>query len=127
VANRKGSSKPSGRNPKNPEPSEDDYEDDDVPAAPPKAKAKKKSGPSRSRVGRYTSPTESGRYTPPVPKTARSSPVWYGILVLALLIGGLLLILLNYLEVLPWSQTSWYLVLGLGVIFVGFILATRYR
>ena len=42
-------------------------------------------------------------------------------------IGGLLTILLNYLTVLPGSASTWYLVVGLVVIFVGFVMATRYR
>lgn len=77
--------------------------------------------------GRYTAPEESGRYTPPVPRDVRRSPRWFGVLVLALLIAGVLLILLNYLTVLPGSVSAWYLVGGLAVIFVGFVMATRYR
>lgn len=80
-----------------------------------------------SRIGRYTTPEESGKYTPPVPKTARKSPPWYGAVVLSLLIAGVLLILLNYLTVLPGSVSAWYLVVGLVVIFAGFVMATRYR
>jgi hypothetical protein len=80
-----------------------------------------------SRVGRYTSPEESGRYTPPIPKDARRSPRWYGAMVLILLILGVLLILLNYLTVLPGAVSVWYLIAGLVVIFAGFLMATRYR
>lgn len=79
------------------------------------------------RVGRYTTPEESGKYTPPVPRAVRKSPKWFGVLVLALLIAGVLLILLNYLSILPGSVSAWYLVAGLVVIFLGFIMATRYR
>ncbi len=50
-----------------------------------------------------------------------------GVLLLALLIAGLLMILLNYLGVLPGSVSTWYLIGGLGLFFLGFILATRYR
>ncbi len=78
-------------------------------------------------VGRYTAPEQSGKYTPPVPRNVRKSPRWFGLLVLALLLAGVLLILLNYLSVLPGSVSAWYLVGGLVVIFVGFVLATRYR
>lgn len=79
------------------------------------------------RVGRYTSPEESGRYTPPIPKGVRRSPRWFGALVLFLLVAGVLVILLNYMTVLPGSVTAWYLVVGLVLIFAGFIMATRYR
>jgi VIT1/CCC1 family predicted Fe2+/Mn2+ transporter len=80
-----------------------------------------------SRVGRYTPPEESGRYTPPIPKDVRKSPRWYGPMVLGLLILGVMMILLNYLTVLPGAVTVWYLVGGLVLIFVGFLMATRYH
>ena len=80
-----------------------------------------------SRVGRYTPPEEGGRYTPPVPRDVRRSPKWYGALVLGLMVAGVLVVLLNYLTVLPASASVWYLVGGLAGIFVGFLLATRYR
>lgn len=79
------------------------------------------------RIGRYTAPEESGRYTPPVPRTVRRSPKWFGVLVLFLLIAGVLMIILNYISVLPGSVSAWYLVAGLVVIFFGFVMATRYR
>jgi hypothetical protein len=82
---------------------------------------------SGGRIGRYTAPEESGKYTPPVPRQVRRSPRWYGPLVLALLVLGVLTILLNYLSVLPGSVSAWYLVAGLVVIFAGFLLATRYH
>jgi Cell division protein CrgA len=82
---------------------------------------------TKSRVGRYTAPESSGKYTPPVPRTVRRSPRWFGVAVLSLLILGVLVILLNYLTVLPGAVSAWYLVAGLVVIFVGFVMATRYR
>ncbi len=39
----------------------------------------------------------------------------------------MLVIILNYLSVLPGSVSSWYLVGGLVVMFAGFYLATRYK
>ena len=92
-----------------------------------KGTAPKGSPKGGSRVGRYTSAEESGRYTPPIPKDTRTSPRWYGPLVLVLLVLGVLMILLNYLTVLPGAVSVWYLVAGLVVIFLGFIMATRYR
>ena len=80
-----------------------------------------------SRVGRYTPPEETGRYTPPVPRSIRRSPRWYGIAVLVLLVIGVLMILFNYLSILPGSVSPWYLVGGLVAIFGGFLMATRYR
>jgi hypothetical protein len=83
--------------------------------------------PGGSRIGRYTPAEESGRYTPPVPKNVRKSPRWMGALILILLLGGVLMILLNYLSVLPGSVTVWYLIGGLVLFFSGFMLATRYH
>lgn len=92
-----------------------------------RAGSKGASTKSGSRVGRYTPPEQGGRYTPPVPRKVRRSPVWYGPALLLLLILGVLMILLNYLSVLPGSVSGWYLIGGLAMIFVGFIMATRYR
>jgi hypothetical protein len=92
-----------------------------------RATTKASSQRAGARVGRYKGAEATGRYTPPVPKNVRRSPRWYGPTILALLIGGVLMILLNYLSVLPGSVTIWYLVGGLGVIFVGFLMATRFR
>jgi hypothetical protein len=39
----------------------------------------------------------------------------------------MLIITLNYLEVLPGSTSSWYLVVGLVAMFAAFYLATHYR
>jgi hypothetical protein len=78
-------------------------------------------------VGRPSSAEESGRYTPPIPKDVRRSPRWFGVLVLVLLVLGVATILCNYFGVLPGGTRVWYLLGGLGVIFVGFIMATRYH
>lgn len=92
-----------------------------------RATAKGTPGRPGSKVGRYTSAEESGRYTPPIPKNVRRSARWYGVALLALLLLGLLTILLNYLNVLPGGAKVWYLVVGLVMIFAGFLMATRYR
>jgi hypothetical protein len=93
------------------------------------SKKGKGSGRTTAKVGRYTSAEEKGRYTPPIPKSVRRSPAWYGLLVLFLLIGGVGLIVANYLAHLPFVAhgSAWGLVAGLVMIFVGFLLATRYR
>ena len=78
-------------------------------------------------MGGYVSPQERGRYTAPRPAGSDHSPHWYGWVLLDLLLFGLLVITLNYLQVLPGSVSSWYLVLGLVSMFAAFYLATRFR
>jgi hypothetical protein len=82
-----------------------------------------------AKVGRPKTAEESGRYTPPIPKNVRRSPPWYGALVLLLLIVGVLIIVLNYLSHLPGVShgSAIGLVVGLVLIFAGFLLATRYH
>ena len=69
----------------------------------------------------------SGRYTPPVPRNVKKSPRWMGPAILALLIVGGLVIILNYFKALPASPTNWYLIGGIVLIAGGFGLATRYH
>ena len=82
-----------------------------------------------SKVGRPSTAEESGRYTRPIPKSVRSSPRWYGALILILLLVGVATIVVNYLAHLPAVAhgSAWGLVAGLLLIFGGFLLATRYR
>jgi hypothetical protein len=47
--------------------------------------------------------------------------------VLILLVVGVLLVVLNYLTVLPGAVSTWYLVAGIVCLLVGFAMATRYR
>jgi hypothetical protein len=51
------------------------------------------------------------------------------VLLLVLLIGGVVVITVNYLGRLPLMEhgSPWGLVIGLAMIFAGFLLATRYR
>jgi hypothetical protein len=92
-------------------------------------------GPSKtgtkttSKIGRPSTAEESGRYTRPIPKSVRRSPPWYGALVLALLIVGVAIIVVNYLAHIPGVAhgSPWGLVAGLVLIFAGFLMATRYR
>jgi len=82
---------------------------------------------NQKTVGRYVAPDARGRITAKRPVSDDHSPRWYGLLIVALLAVGMLVIILNYLDVLPGSVSSWYLVVGLAVMFSGFYLATRYK
>ncbi len=72
-------------------------------------------------------PLKPGRYTPPIPKEVRRSPAWYPYVLLTFLIGGLLMIVLNYIHVLPGGTSNWYLLGGIALIIGGLFMATRYH
>jgi Cell division protein CrgA len=78
-------------------------------------------------------PEASSRYTPPVPREMKSSPMWVPVLMFALLGFGVLVIFLNYLGVfpglwkLPEGTSNAYLAIGLGSICGGILVATQYR
>jgi len=74
-----------------------------------------------------TTPKETGRYTPPIPKAEKVSPIWVPILMFTCLLGGMFMIVSNYVGLLPDSPNNGWLLGGLGLITVGFITATRYH
>ena len=79
-------------------------------------------------VGRYVDPQSRGRITKKKEVHAGDhSPSWFGWLLLDLMLFGVIVITLNYLQVLPGATSSWYLVLGLVSLCGAFYLATRYR
>jgi len=104
-------------------------------AGGPGAKATKpatdKSGPTVKRPpapNKRTTPPASARYTPPIPKSEKISPIWVPILMFACLGLGMLIIILNYVNVLPGKDPSnAYLMIGLALITVGFVTATKYH
>jgi len=69
----------------------------------------------------------SGRYTPPIPRSRKVSPKWMGLLIIALLIVGALVIVLNYFNIMPAGPSDWYLLVGILMIASGFLVATRYH
>ncbi|UDY34241.1 cell division protein CrgA [Dermatobacter hominis] len=72
-----------------------------------------------------------GRYTPPRTGAVKGpSPRWVPVLMFGLWALGLLVIILNYMGVLPGSSdggNGWYLVAGLASILGGIMVATQYR
>jgi hypothetical protein len=85
----------------------------------------------RHDSGRTTS--SPGRYTAPVPKEYKVSPRWVPVLILVLLGLGILIILLNYVGIvpgfgpLPDDTSNWYLLIGLVLILGGIIAATQWH
>lgn len=73
-------------------------------------------------------PSASPRYTPPAPRRDQlPSPMWVPVLMFTLLAAGIIIILLNYVQLLPGATDNWYLLAGLGLILGGIITATQYR
>lgn len=92
-----------------------------------------KGGPAAAKAAARTAPEASGRYTPPVPKELKVSPWWIPALVFGLLILGTLIIVLNYVELLPtWgflpdgTSNAWLLT-GLLCILGGVMTATQWH
>ena len=71
--------------------------------------------------------TSSGRYTAPKPKTERHSPMWLPALMGTCLLTGALVIVTNYMGILPGDAENRYLFLGLFLVVVGFGMASNYR
>ncbi len=70
------------------------------------------------------------RFQPPPKKKPKPSPRWFGVLVLTIMAIGVLMIILNYLGLIPGTggqATNFWLFTGLIVIAVGFLLATQWR
>jgi hypothetical protein len=73
-------------------------------------------------------PRKPSRYTPPTPKAKKTSPLWVPATMFTCLLLGLLVIVGNYLELLPGGQAqNSSLFIGLGLMVVGFGLSTQYR
>jgi hypothetical protein len=83
-------------------------------------------GKAAKGTGRDARPS-TGRYTPPIPKEYKESPRWVPVLLITFLLLGMITILSNYLGLLPGGASNGYLLLGLGLITMGFITATRFR
>lgn len=69
----------------------------------------------------------SGRYTPPIPREFKVSPRWVPIVMFTCLGLGMVMIITNYLGVLPGGADNLYLLVGLGLITVGFLAATQFH
>ncbi len=98
-------------------------------SGPGKAAPKGRKGRSNAAAteSKRVTPKGTGRYTPPVPRSQKVSPIWVPILMFTCLLGGMAMIILNYVDVLPGGVSNGYLLGGLVLITVGFITATRYH
>jgi hypothetical protein len=73
-------------------------------------------------------PPKPGRYTAPTPKARKESPLWVPAAMFTCLLLGILVIVGNYLQLLPGGEAqNSYLFVGLGLMIAGFVLSTQYR
>jgi hypothetical protein len=74
------------------------------------------------------SKSKRSRYTPPPPKKAPPSKLWVPTAAVALLATGLVVVVTNYLNLLPGVETeNRYLLLGILLISLGFLALTGWR
>jgi hypothetical protein len=70
------------------------------------------------------------RYQAPPKKKPKPSPKWFGWTILSIMGVGVVMIVLNYLGLLPGEHgtaNNLYLFLGLGFIAIGFLMSTAWR
>ena len=67
-------------------------------------------------------------YTPPpVHHDEKVSPKWYAAVMFTLMGIGVLVIVLNYIDLVPGGHQSMYLYSGLGAIALGFLMTMNYH
>ena len=60
-------------------------------------------------------------------KDTKVSPKWYVILMFSLMAVGVIVIILNYIDLVPGGHRSIFLYSGLGAIAVGFLMTMNYH
>jgi Cell division protein CrgA len=81
---------------------------------------------SRGRKKAKNRPAPPPKKVDPV-KAKGPSPVWYVALMFGLMGLGVIVIIINYVGVLPGGTDNRYLIAGLGAIAVGFGMTLNYR
>lgn len=93
----------------------------------PKGSAGGAKGSKGAKGAKRSGPPPSSRYTPPVPSHQKVSPVWWPATMFVPWGLGILVIILNYVMLLPGSVSNWWVLVGLLLILVGIIAATQYH
>ena len=81
---------------------------------------------SKKRI-KNSKPTQSKKMSTQLSGDKGPSPRWFVVTMSSFMILGVLIIVLNYLTVLPGSVSRWYLWSGLGMIGAGFLMTTNYN
>ena len=76
---------------------------------------------------RNSGPTRSKKISTQMSDSRGPSPRWFVVTMSSLMIVGVLMIVLNYLTLLPGSVSRWYLWGGLASIGMGFLMTTKYN
>ena len=85
-------------------------------------------GPHRgAKQGGSKAKVESARYTPPTASRAKASPRWWPVVIFGLLGIGVVLIVLDYVGVLPGTPNNWLLLPAVACIAGGLFAAMGYR
>ena len=82
---------------------------------------------SKKRNTNKNGPTKSKKISAQMSDVSGPSPRWFVVTMSSLMIIGVLLIVLNYLTLLPGSVSRWYLWSGLVCIGIGFVMTTKYN
>ena len=64
---------------------------------------------------------------PPVHHEEKVSPKWYAVLMFSFMAIGVLVIILNYIDLVPGGQASVFLYSGLGCIAIGFLMTMNFH
>ena len=78
-------------------------------------------------TNKNSGPTRSKKISAQMSDVSGPSPRWFVVTMSSLMIIGVLLIVLNYLTLLPGSVSRWYLWSGLVCIGIGFVMTTKYN
>ncbi len=81
---------------------------------------------SKGRKKAKRRPTPPKRKPDPV-KTQGPSPTWYVVVMFGLMVLGIVVILVNYMNLLPGGTSNAWLLGGLAMIGVGFGMTLNYR
>ncbi len=65
--------------------------------------------------------------TPPPPKEVKVSPTWYVVLMFTMMAIGVIVIILNYIDLMPLDDPINWLYVGLGSIGVGFMMTLNFN